>query len=77
MSTGNSKDSENTLVSEIAQDPSTSASASASSGNGITRRKLAYIAPALLSRSMFYGAAGCGKGNPRMLPCQTLRRSSS
>jgi len=74
MSSNNSKDSENTLDREIARDSSAPAGPT---GAGITRRKLAYIAPALLSRSMFYGAAGCGKGNPRMLPCQTLRRSSS
>jgi len=42
------------------------------SPTGIGRRKLAYVAPALMSRAMFYGAAGCGKGNPRMLACPVL-----
>ncbi len=74
MSTGDSKDFESTLPE---QNRGEQGEATGAPGVGITRRKLAYIAPALLSRSMFYGAAGCGKGNPRMLPCQTLRRSSS
>lgn len=43
----------------------------------MSRRKLAYVAPALVSRAMFYGAAGCGKGDPRIFACQALRRGSS
>ena len=43
----------------------------------ISRRKLAYVAPLLLTRKMFYGAAGCGKGNPRIISCLILRRGSS
>lgn len=43
----------------------------------MSRRKLAYVATALVSRAMFYGAAGCGKGDPRIFACQALRRGSS
>lgn len=43
----------------------------------MSRRKLTYVAPALVSRAMFYGAAGCGKGDPRIFACQALRRGSS
>lgn len=43
----------------------------------ISRRKLTYVAPALVSRAMFYGAAGCGKGNPRVFACNALRKGSS
>lgn len=43
----------------------------------LSRRKLAYVAPALASRAMFYGAAGCGKGDPRLFACIQLRRGSS
>jgi hypothetical protein len=43
----------------------------------MSRRKFAYVAPTLISQAMFYGAAGCGKGNPRQFSCLVLRRGSS
>jgi hypothetical protein len=51
----------------------------ADTGEGVdfTRRKLAYVAPVLLSRAMFYGAAGCGKHDPRSQSCQIVRKGSS
>lgn len=43
----------------------------------LSRRKIAYVAPALLSRAMFYGAAGCGKSDPIIFTCQVAARGSS
>lgn len=70
---------------ETTVDPNPVAEGSAAEGTSktdsktplISRRKLTYVAPALASRAMFYGAAGCGKGNPRLHSCVVLRRGSS
>jgi hypothetical protein len=43
----------------------------------LTRRKLGYVAPVLVSRAMMYGAAGCGKADPRTISCQVVRRGGS
>ena len=40
-------------------------------------RKLVYETPLLISRPLFYGAAGCGKGDPRSFACQQIPSSSS
>jgi hypothetical protein len=37
---------------------------------GISRRKLMYASPAILSERLIYALAGCGKGDPRLTPCQ-------
>jgi hypothetical protein len=37
---------------------------------GISRRKLMYASPAILSERLIYALAGCGKGDPRQTPCQ-------
>ena len=44
---------------------------------GISRRRLAYVAPMiLLSRKMIYRASGCGKANPRESNCRQAPRGS-
>jgi hypothetical protein len=39
---------------------------------GVTRRKLVYVAPLIMSRRLFYRASGCGKTNPGQLSCRGL-----
>jgi hypothetical protein len=41
------------------------------------RRKLLYAAPAIMSQSMFYALAGCGKAQPQQLNCFRVPRSGS
>jgi hypothetical protein len=43
---------------------------------GISRRKLVYAAPMLLSAGMLYQQSGCGKINPRTAACQKVPRNS-
>ena len=44
---------------------------------GISRRRLAYVAPViLLSRRMIYRAAGCGKDHPRLRSCRSAPSGS-
>ncbi len=44
---------------------------------GISRRRLAYVAPViLLSRRMVYRAAGCGKDHPRLKTCEQAPKGS-
>jgi hypothetical protein len=38
-------------------------------GQVLTRRKLVYVAPILMSRRLFYRAAGCGKVDPLKRNC--------
>jgi hypothetical protein len=35
----------------------------------ISRRKLVYAAPVLMSKKLFYRASGCGKVNPLQRSC--------
>jgi hypothetical protein len=42
----------------------------------MSRRKLVYAAPMLVSASMLYQQTGCGKANPRTAACQRIRRNS-
>jgi hypothetical protein len=41
------------------------------------RRKLLYAAPVVMSQSMFYALAGCGKAQPQQLNCFRVPRSGS
>lgn len=43
----------------------------------IGRRKLLYAAPAIMSQSMFYALAGCGKAQPQQINCFRVPRSGS
>jgi len=43
----------------------------------LTRRKLVYVAPLLMSKRLFYRASGCGKVNPLQRSCQTGQNSGS
>jgi hypothetical protein len=42
----------------------------------LSRRKLLYVAPALLSAGMMHRAASCGQMDPRQFQCQMVPRSS-
>ncbi len=36
----------------------------------VTRRKLLWVAPAIMSRRLIYASSGCGKGDPFVTACQ-------
>jgi hypothetical protein len=41
----------------------------------VSRRRLVYAAPVLMSRRMFYKASGCGKSTEGQGPCKDLQGS--
>lgn len=67
------------MAQRLPDDSETNSQAQDSADDGVklSRRKLAYVAPVLVSSAMFYGAAGCGKSNPRLVTCQALPRGAS
>jgi hypothetical protein len=43
----------------------------------VSRRKLVYAAPLLMSRRLFYRASGCGKVNQSQIPCRGIKAQGS